>query len=138
MVKTTPSAALILRDIRAALDSRLDGRGDKTKGIVLKSPLKALGSRQSTIRSIAREVEGKTRSSMGYSAVLSLVDAAVARKVREEILVALEILEHHQKEFVPGLFAKVEKWSAVADDFEVAEVLGTASPHPPSGSSPRS
>ena len=38
---------------------------------------------------------------------------------------ALEVLEHHQKEFAPGLFAKVEKWSAVADDLEVAEVLGT-------------
>src|SRR5450759_437148 len=109
MVKATPSAALILRDIRAALDSRLDGRGDKAKGIVLKSPLKALGVRPSFLRSIAREIEGKTRPSMEYPVALALVDAAVARKVREEILVALEVLEHHQKEFAPGLFAKVEK-----------------------------
>src|ERR1035438_808916 len=128
MVKATPSAALILKDIRAALDSRLDGkgdRGDKSKGIVPKSPLKALGVRPSLVRSIAREIEGKTRPSMEYPVALALVDAAVARKVREEILVALEVFEHHQKEFAPGLFAKVEKWSAVADDLEVAEVLGT-------------
>jgi hypothetical protein len=128
MVKATPSAALILRDIRAALDSRLDGkgdRGDKTKGLVPKSPLKALGVRPSFLRSIAREIEGKTRPSIDYSAALALVDAAVGRKVREEVLVALEILEHRQREFAPGLFAKVEKWSAVADDLEVAEVLGT-------------
>ena len=128
MVKATPSAALILKDIRAALDSRLDGkgdRGDKSKGIVPKSPLKALGVRPSLVRSIAREIEGKTRPSMEYPVALALVDAAVARKVREEILVALEVFEHHQKEFAPGLFAKVEKWSAVADDLEVAEILGT-------------
>jgi ADP-ribose pyrophosphatase YjhB (NUDIX family) len=124
MVKATPSAALILKDIRTALDSRLDGRGDKAKGIVVKSPLKSLGVRSSLVRSIAREIEGKTRLSVEYPVALALVDAAVVRKVREEILVALEILEHHQKEFAPGLFAKVEKWSAVADDLEVAEVLG--------------
>ena len=127
MVKATPSAALILRDIRAALDSRLDGkdRGDKTKSLVSKTPLKALGVRASLVRAIAREVEGKTRPSIDYSAALALVDAAVARKVREEILVSLEVLEHRQKEFASGLFAKVEKWSAVADDMEVAEILGT-------------
>ncbi|HMA29864.1 MAG TPA: DNA alkylation repair protein [Thermoanaerobaculia bacterium] len=125
MAKATPSAALILKDIRAALDSHVDGRGDKAKGILPKSPLKALGVRPSFVRSIAREIEGKTRPSIDYAAALALVDAAVARKVREEILVALEVLDHHQKEFNSGLFAKVEKWIAVADDLEVADVLGT-------------
>ena len=38
---------------------------------------------------------------------------------------ALDVLEHYRKDFAPGLFANVEKWSAVADDLEVAEVLGT-------------
>jgi len=136
MVKATPSAALILKDIRAALDSRLDGKGDKAKGVVSKSRLKALGVRPSLVRSIAREIEGKTRPSMEYPVALALVDAAVARKVREEILVALEVFEHHQKEFAPGLFAKVEKWSAVADDLEVAEVLGTRVAAPALGLEP--
>ncbi|HEX2798030.1 MAG TPA: hypothetical protein VHQ44_00015, partial [Thermoanaerobaculia bacterium] len=73
MGKATPSAALILREIRAALDSRLDGRGDKAKGIVLKSPLKALGVRPSFLRAIAREIQGKTRPSMEYPVALALV-----------------------------------------------------------------
>src|ERR1035441_1873300 len=114
MVKATPSAALILKDIRAALDSRLDGkgdRGDKRNGIVPKSALNALGVRPSRARSIGRDLEGKPRPSMEYPVALALVDAAMARKVREEILVALEVFEHHQKEFAPGLFAKGEKWS---------------------------
>src|ERR1700686_2289055 len=112
MGKPTPSAALILRDIRTALESRLDGRADKARGIVPKTSLKALGVRASFVRSIARGIEGKTRPSIEYPVALALVDAAVARKVREEILVALEVLEHHHKEFAPGLFAKVGKWSA--------------------------
>ncbi len=124
MGKPALSAALILKDIRSALDSRLDGRADK-KSVASKSPLKALGARPTLVRAIAREIEGKTRPSVEYSAAVALVDAAVARKVREEILVALEILGHHEKNFASGLFARVEKWSAVADDVDVAEVLGT-------------
>ena len=44
--------------------------------------------------------------------------------MREEILVALDVLERYRKDFAPGLFAHVEKWSSVADDLEVAEALG--------------
>src|ERR1700675_2692511 len=98
MAKSASSAALILRDIRVALDSRPDGRGDKPKGTGPKSPLKALGVRQSLVRSIARDVLAKARAAMDYSVALALVDVAVSRKVREEILVALEVLERHQKD----------------------------------------
>src|SRR5664279_1266890 len=111
MVKAAPSAALILKDIRAALDSRLDGhgdRGDKSKGAASKSPLKALGVRSSFVRSIARDIQTKAKPSIDYAVALALVDAAVARKVREEILVVLELLERQQKDFTSGLFAKVE------------------------------
>ena len=38
---------------------------------------------------------------------------------------ALDVLERYRKDFAPGLFSHVEKWSAVADDLEVAEALGT-------------
>lgn len=136
MVKSASSAALILKDIRVALDSRPDGRGDKLKGANPRSPLKALGVRQSLVRSIARDVLAKARAAMDYSVALALVDVAVSRKVREEILVALEVLERHQKDFAPGLFAKVEKWSAVADDLEVAEVLGVRVAAPALGLEP--
>lgn len=139
MVKAAPSAALILKDIRAALDSRLDGRGDrgdKSKGAASKSPLKALGVRSSFVRSIARDIQTKAKPSIDYAVALALVDAAVARKVREEILVVLELLERQQKDFTSGLFAKVEKWSAVADDLEVAEVLGARIAAPALGLEP--
>lgn len=124
MAKTASSASLILKDIRAALESRLDGRVDKPKGLSPKSSLKTLGVRPTLVRSIARDIQTKTRPAIDYPAALALIDAAVDRKVREEILVALELLERHQKEFAPGLFARVEKWSGAADDTEVAEVIG--------------
>jgi DNA alkylation repair enzyme len=136
MVKAAPSAAAILKDIRAALDSRLDGRGDKPKDLGPKGPLKALGVRPSFVRSIARDIQAKARPTVDYAVALALVDAAVARMVREEILVALEVLERHQREFAPGLFAKVERWSAVADDFGVAEVLGVRVAAPALGLEP--
>jgi hypothetical protein len=145
MVKAAPSAALILKDIRAALESRLDGRpersdrgnrGEKSKGAPSKSPLKALGVRSSFVRSIARDIQTKAKPAIDYPVALALVDAAVARRVREEILVALELLERQQKEFKSGLFAKVEKWSAVADDLEVAEVLGARIAAPALGLEP--
>ena len=136
MVKATSSAALILRDIRAALDSRTEGRGDKPNGAGPKSPLKALGVRQALVRSVARDVLAKARTGMDYSVALALVDVAVSRRVREEILVALQVLERHQKEFAPGLFARVERWSPVADDFEVAEVLGVRVAAPALGLEP--
>jgi len=137
MVKAAPSAAIILKDIRAALDSRLNGRGDKPKELGRpKGPLKALGVRPSLVRSIARDIQAKARPAMDYPVALALVDAAVARRVREEILVSLEVLERHQKAFAPGLFAKVERWSAVADDFEVAEVLGVRVAAPALGLEP--
>src|SRR5450759_1277570 len=88
MAKDASSAALILKDIRAALDSRLDGRGDKPKGLSPKSSLKTLGVRPTLVRSIARDIQTKTRPAIDYPAALALIDAAVDRKVREEILVA--------------------------------------------------
>ncbi len=152
MVKAAPSAALILKDIRAALDSRLDARSaekgersektekvqkaDKSKLGAPKSPLKVLGVRAALIRSIARDIQTKAKPAIGYEVALALVDAAVARKVREEILISLEILERNQKEFDSGLFSRVEKWSAVADDLEVADVLGSRIAAPALGLEP--
>src|SRR5664279_3928876 len=90
MVKAAPSAALILKDIRAALDSRLDGhgdRGDKSKGAASKSPLKALGVRSSFVRSIARDIQTKAKPSIDYAVALALVDAALAREPAKRAVV---------------------------------------------------
>jgi len=131
MAKPAAAASTILKDVRALLEARADekekdGRNGRAKGsAVVRSPLKALGVKTSFVRSIAREIQTKNKPAMDYAAALALMDAAVARKVREEILVALDVLERYRKDFAPGLFAKVEKWSGVADDLEVAEALGT-------------
>ena len=125
------ATASIIKDVRALLESRADekepGRNGKAKSSAgARSPLKALGVKSSFVRSVAREIQTRNKPAMDYAAALALVDAAVARKVREEILVALEVLERYRKDFAPGLFARVEKWSnSVADDLEVAEALGT-------------
>ena len=124
-----PAPAAILKDVRALLEARVDekeSRNGKTKAAAQpRSPLKALGVKSSFVRSIAREIQTKNRPAIDYAAALALVDAAVSRKVREEILVALDVLDRYRREFAPGLFARVERWSAVADDLEVAEALGT-------------
>jgi hypothetical protein len=127
MAKSSSSAPQsTLREIRAALEARAD---EKTRLAAIaeqpKSPLRTLGVRASLIKSIARDVFTKVRPSLYYAAAVGVVDVAVARKVREEILVALEILERFRREFDGALFVKIDKWSAVADDVEAAEVLGS-------------
>jgi 3-methyladenine DNA glycosylase AlkD len=134
MAKSAAAAASILKDVRALLEARADEKeaakegksNGKSKGGALqpRSPLKALGVKPSFVRSIAREIQTKNRPAMDYGAAVALMDAAVSRKVREEILVALDVLERHRKDFAAGLFSHVEKWSSVAEDLEVAEALG--------------
>jgi 3-methyladenine DNA glycosylase AlkD len=134
MAKSPAAAASILKDVRARLEARADEKeaakegksNGKSKGVPqARSPLKALGVKPSFVRSIAREIQSKNKPAMDYAGTLALMDAAVSRKVREEILVALEVLERYRRDFAAGLFSRVEKWSSVADDLEVAEALGT-------------
>jgi hypothetical protein len=144
MAKSAAAAASILKDVRALLEARADekekdekGRNGKVKGSAQpRSPLKALGVKNSFVRSIAREIQTKNKPAMDYAAAIALMDAATARKVREEILVALDVLERYRKDFAPGLFGRVEKWSAVADDLEVAEALGSRVAAPALGLEP--
>jgi 3-methyladenine DNA glycosylase AlkD len=132
MAKPAAAAASILKDVRALLEARADegegksGKNGKAKAGAApgRSPLKALGVKSSYVRSIAREIQTKNRPTMDYAAAVALMDAAVTRMVREEILVALDVLDRYRKDFAPGLFSRVEKWSAVADDLEAAEALG--------------
>ena len=90
-----------------------------------RSPLKTLGVRPSLIKLIAREALAKARPALDYAGAIALVDLVVARKFREEILVAMEILERFRREFDGALFAKIDKWGAVADDADVSEALGS-------------
>ena len=125
MAKTNHSAVpSLLKDIRAALEAKADERLRVTDEARPKSVLKALGVRTTTVHAVAKDALGKGRAGLDYGTAVALLDAAVARKVREEILVAIEILERFRREFGTSIFPHLERWSAAADDVEVAEALG--------------
>jgi hypothetical protein len=124
MAKTTsPAVAPILKDLRTALDERVDDKARPTPGA--KSPLKVLGVRGSGVKAVAREIALRHKAALDYPVAADLLDAAAGRKVREEILVVVDLLERFRKDFDPSLLLRMDKWSAVADDLEVAEALGT-------------
>jgi DNA alkylation repair enzyme len=126
MSKTNAGVPVMLKELRALLDSRAD---EKTRLSIVtgqpKSPVKTIGVRPSTLKTISKEFFAKNRTALDYAGAVSLVDSAVARKTREEILVALEVLERFRREFTPALFAHLDKWSALADDLEIAEAIGS-------------
>lgn len=127
MAKSPSAAALsILKEIRAALEARADEKTRLTAVAVQpRSPLKTIGVRPSFVKSIARDALTKARPAVDYAAAVALVDSALARRFREEILVAIEVLERFRREFDGALFAKLDKWSSVAEDVEVSEALGS-------------
>lgn len=123
MAKTTsPTVASILKDIRTSLDERVEEKARLAPGV--KSPLKVVGVRASGVKTVAREIAVRHKATLGYALAVDVLEAAAARKVREEILVAIELLERFRKEFEPALVLRMDKWSGVADDLEVAEALG--------------
>jgi hypothetical protein len=123
MAKTTsPAVASILKDLRTALDERVDEKVRPVSGP--KSPLKALGVRPAGVKAAVRDVAARHKGTLEYPVAADLLDAAAARKVREEILAAVELLERFRKDFEPSLLLRMDKWSGVADDLEVAEALG--------------
>ena len=123
MAKTaSPHVASLLKDIRAALDDRVD---EKARSVsVAKGALKVIGVRPGSVKAVAREIAVRHKATLAYPLVAELLDAAASRKVREEILVAVELLDRFRKEFEPALLVRMDKWSSVADDLEVAEALG--------------
>jgi 3-methyladenine DNA glycosylase AlkD len=120
------SVPVILKEIRSALDARAD---EKTRLAAIaaqpKSPVKSLGVRSSYVRTIARDVFSKNRATLDYDTATALVDMSIVRKIREEIIVSLEILERFRRDYDQSLFGRLDKWSAMADDLEIAEVLGS-------------
>lgn len=123
MAKTaSPHVASLLKDIRAALDERVDEKARPVSAA--KGALKVIGVRPGSVKAVAREIAVRHKATLAYPLVAELLDAAASRKVREEILVAVELLDRFRKEFEPALLVRMDKWSSVADDLEVAEALG--------------
>ena len=123
MAKTaSPTVTSILKDIRSALEERSDEKGRATPPP--KGPLKAIGVRAGTVKAVAREVAVRHKTILDYALAADLLDAAAVRRVREEILVAVELLDRFRKDFDASLILRIDKWSGVADDLEVAEALG--------------
>ena len=118
---TTPTS--ILKEIRSALDE-LEVEKPKGAGSA-RSAVKALGLKPASVRAVARDFAARHRATLDLPTAVAVVDAAIARKVREEIIVALELLDRFRKEFPASLFSTLDKWVPVADDLEVAEALGS-------------
>ena len=123
MAKTaSPQVASLLKDIRAALDERVD---EKARPVpAARGALKVIGVRAGSVKAVAREIAVRHKAALDYPLAAELLEAAAARKVREEILVAVELLDRFRKEFEPALLVRMDKWSSVADDLDVAEALG--------------
>ena len=126
MSKANATGPIMLKELRALLESRAD---EKTRLSVVsaqpKSPVKTLGVRPSTIKAVSKEFFAKYRAALDYATAVALVDAAVARKTREEILAALDVLERFRRDYEAALFGHVDKWTSMADDLEIAEAIGT-------------
>ncbi len=125
MAKLSSSAvSALVKEIRAALEAKVEEKPRPSAVSQGRAPLKVLGVRPTVIRSVAREVVSKCRGGIDYPSSVALLDAAVARRCREEILVAIEILERLRRDFDGSLFGHLEKWGAAAEDEDVAEALG--------------
>ena len=125
MAKTNHSAVpSLLKDIRAALEAKADERLRVAEAARTRSALKTIGVRSTAVHAVARDTLGKGRAGLDYGTAISLLDAAVARRTREEILVAIEVLERFRRDFDESLFSHLDRWSSAAEDVEVAEALG--------------
>lgn len=123
MAKTaSPSVASLLKDIRTALEERTD---EKARPVpATRGALKVIGVRAGSVKAVAREMAIRHKATLDYTLAAELLDAAASRKVREEILVAVELLDRFRKDYEPALLVRMDKWSSVADDLDVAEALG--------------
>jgi len=125
MVKTSgPAAISILKEIRTALDAVGAGKGRPAPEARPKNPVRILGVKPTAIRAVAREVATRYKASLDYAGAVALFDAAAGRKVQEEILVAIEVLDRFRRDFAPSLLSHVDKWSALSDDMDLAGAMG--------------
>jgi hypothetical protein len=125
MVKTSgPAAMSILKEIRTALDAAVPAKGRPVIEARTKSSVRVLGVKPTAVRSIARDVATRYKASLDYAGAVALFDAAAARKIQEEILVAIELLDRFRREYTPSLLTHVDKWSSLSDDLAVAGEMG--------------
>jgi hypothetical protein len=114
----------ILKEIRTALDAAASGKGRPAPEARPKSPVRLLGVKQAFIRTIGRDVATRYKSSLDYPGAVALFDAAAGRKIQEEILVAVEILDRFRRDFAASLLTHVDKWSSLSDDLDLAGAMG--------------
>lgn len=124
MAKTSSTAvATTIKAIRKALDEKATEKPRAVAGAG-KAGFRSLGVRLADVKQIARSLAASGGVPADLAGSVALVDAAFARRVREEILVAVELLASHQADFTPALFAHVDRWVASLDDLDVAGALG--------------
>jgi DNA alkylation repair enzyme len=124
MVKTSgPAAISILKEIRTALDAVGAGKGRPAPEARSKNSVRILGVKPTAIRAVARDVATRYKS-LDYAGAVALFDAAAGRKVQEEILVAIEVLDRFRRDFAPSLLSHVDKWIALSDDMDLAGAIG--------------
>ena len=117
------AAATLLKEIRAALETlaaKVRPTEARTKNVV-----RVLGVKPNAVRGVARDAAARHKATLNYSVAVELLDAAAARKIREEVLVAVELVERFRRDFTPALLSHVDKWSALTEDLEVATAFGS-------------
>ncbi len=126
MPKTSNTAILpLLKDLRTHLEKHVEEKvRPAMTGGQGRNAVRVLGIPADRVAAVADAFSSRHRSALDYPTAVDLVDAAVARRVREEILAAIEVLETFRDGFDAGLLLRIDKWSSAADDFEVAEALG--------------
>jgi 3-methyladenine DNA glycosylase AlkD len=125
MVKTSgPAAVSILKEIRTALDAAVPAKGRPAHEARSKSSVKVLGVKPTAVRTIARDLAARYKATLDYAGAVALFDAAAERKVQEEILVAIELLDRFRRDYAPSLVTHVDKWASLSDDLAVAGEMG--------------
>ncbi len=124
MKTSGPAVPAILKEIRTALDAAVPGKARPVPEARPKSSARVLGVKPTAIRAIARDVATRYKASLDYASAVALFDAVALRKVQEEILVAIDILDRFRRDFSPSLLSHVDRWSSLADDLEIAGAMG--------------
>ncbi len=117
-----PTVSAILKEIRSLLDERVSEKVPSS--IRSRAALKVLGVPPSAFSPVVLTIQERFRGTLDYETAVGLVDGAMSRKVREEILVAIEILAQYRTDFTPSLVLQMDKWLGAAEDLDVAHVMG--------------
>lgn len=124
MGKTSASTvSAIIKEMRSLLEDHVTSR--PAAGSKGKSALKSLGVPDGSLSAVAAQVLDRHRADLDLDGAVSLMDAAAGRKVREEVLTALEILAAFRQEFTGALVLNADRWLGACEDLDVARLIGT-------------